>query len=58
MEDSKKFAEEQNKRADAAEAIQKAMQTEVMEARQISAYNDRLHKDCPKRLQESVSTMK
>ena len=63
-QDSKKYAEEQNKRADAAEAVQRTMQQEVMEARQISAYNDRLHKDlhreqlARKRLHNEMEDMK
>jgi len=63
-EDSKKFAEESCKRADAAEAIQRTMQTEVMEARQVQQYNERLHKDLTreqlarKRLHNEMEDMK
>eukprot|EP00606_Chrysophyceae_sp_TOSAG23-5_P001040 GSChrysophyteH2.ASY1.ANO1.374.1 assembled CDS len=63
-EDSKKFAAESCKRADAAEAIQRTMQTEVMEARQIQQFNERLHKDLSreqlarKRLHNEMEDMK
>jgi len=63
-EDAKKFAEESCKRADAAEAIQRTMQAEVMEARQVQQYNDRLHKDLTreqlarKRLHNEMEDMK
>ena len=63
-EDAKRNTEEQNKRADAAEAVQRTMQQEVMEARQIAAFNDRLHKDlhreqlARKRLHNEMEDMK
>lgn len=44
-EDYRKSSEESTRRADEAEIIVRQMQQEVMEARQIQAYNDRLHKD-------------
>ena len=64
LEDRKKFAEESCKRADEAEALQRTMQQEVMEARQIQAFNDRLHKDlhreqlARKRLHNEMEDMK
>lgn len=60
----RKFADESCKRADAAEAIQRTMQAEVMEARQVQQYNDRLHKDLAreqlarKRLHNEMEDMK